>query len=181
MTELIPCPFCKGEASVMVVGETGRYTFHHEGEPNCPARFAHYASYATEAEAIEAWNTRTGYEMEGYFYLPKPKDDVAHAVYSDIERIENGYKVNAWAEIIEENVRKWRNDLNDYLIRRMCEVWNPERTCRNISKFPSEKLQCSECGCITYFEDCESEPYMMVDGVASLPNHCPNCGAKVVD
>jgi len=58
MSELKPCPFCGGEAVVMIDGRSGKWTFHHDGKPNCPAAYAHYASYETEAEAIAAWNTR---------------------------------------------------------------------------------------------------------------------------
>ena len=58
MEELKPCPFCGGEATLLIDGKYGYYTFHHDGRAKCPAAYAHNADYATEAEAIEAWNTR---------------------------------------------------------------------------------------------------------------------------
>ena len=57
----------------------------------------------------------------------------------------------------------------------------PERTCNNMSKWPDERLECSECGCITDYVSYEDEPYMMTDEGATIPNFCPNCGARRVD
>lgn len=59
MSELLPCPFCGGEAQI-------QHQFHKVGydildwygvychNPFC----AHVCGHDTEAEAIEAWNTR---------------------------------------------------------------------------------------------------------------------------
>lgn len=58
MSELLPCPFCGGEATILIEGKYGCYTFHHEGAHKCPAAYAHCADYATETEAVKAWNTR---------------------------------------------------------------------------------------------------------------------------
>ena len=55
-----------------------------------------------------------------------------------------------------------------------------ERTCENIDKYPDYRFKCSECNCVLYYEDLDGEPWVFVDGVASVPNYCPNCGAKVV-
>ena len=54
MSELKPCPFCGGEAETHEVG----FPYHYwdvwcDGE--C---FDHFCEKPTEAEAIEAWNTR---------------------------------------------------------------------------------------------------------------------------
>lgn len=52
MTELKPCPFCGGEASKRLFYK-GKYRVH------CNACDAYSGDvYATEAEAIKAWNTR---------------------------------------------------------------------------------------------------------------------------
>ena len=59
------------------------------------------------------------------------------------------------------------------------ELWNTrhERTCENVSKWKDERLECSECGCITDYVSYEDEPYMMTDEGATIPSFCPNCGA----
>lgn len=54
-----------------------------------------------------------------------------------------------------------------------------ERTCRDANtRFNA--WTCSECKCtlLLMFDD-YGEPTLNVDGVASVPNYCPNCGAKV--
>ncbi len=61
-------------------------------------------------------------------------------------------------------------------------AWNTraERTCEDANtRFNA--WTCSECKCtlLLMFDD-YGEPTLNVDGVASVPNYCPNCGAKVV-
>lgn len=60
MTDLKPCPFCGGEADVMLSqsrwGQS--YTIHHESIGKCPAGYVGSMQFATEAEAIAAWNAR---------------------------------------------------------------------------------------------------------------------------
>lgn len=60
MSELLPCPFCGGEADVMLSqsrwGQS--YTIHHDTLRKCPAEYVGSMQFATEAEAIAAWNTR---------------------------------------------------------------------------------------------------------------------------
>ena len=60
-TELMPCPFCGGEAQLEWPHEGGAYIRH-----DCD--FVTGCWYETEAEAIEAWNTRAHgtCEVEGY-------------------------------------------------------------------------------------------------------------------
>lgn len=58
MEELKPCPFCGGEADVIDEGkgtEPERY-WAYCGNVNCFVEGT--SAYATEREAIEAWNTR---------------------------------------------------------------------------------------------------------------------------
>ena len=49
-------------------------------------------------------------------------------------------------------------------------------TCKDIG---SAVFECSECGCKLDLDDVECEPTMWVDGVATVPLFCPNCGRKV--
>lgn len=53
MSELLPCPFCGGEASVERIGGNGYYFVACSGLNCCDSALAD-----TEAEAIAAWNTR---------------------------------------------------------------------------------------------------------------------------
>lgn len=65
-------------------------------------------------------------------------------------------------------------------------VWTPEQaiaatlgrgTCKDVGE---GMFECSECGCSIDLEDVAScEPTMWVDGVASVPRFCPNCGRAV--
>lgn len=61
----------------------------------------------------------------------------------------------------------------------MCVVISgDEGECRNL--LPYEGLfRCSECGCEFKTEDDEFDPEFWVDGAASYPNYCPNCGKRV--
>lgn len=60
MSELLSCPFCGGKADVMLTqGRYGQsYNIHHESIEKCPAAYVGMMNFASEAEAIEAWNTR---------------------------------------------------------------------------------------------------------------------------
>ena len=70
MSELLPCPFCGGEAEVyeMQYGENGKYSVFgvfckedSKAELIGLNRYQHghfIDNFPTEAEAIEAWNTR---------------------------------------------------------------------------------------------------------------------------
>ena len=165
MSELLPCPFCGGGATIEVKTEWYDYDggdrwWIYQADVMCdscdammhvdhykPKEFTDWAT--AEQFAIEAWNTRTAYETDDYFYLPKPKEPIAETVYRSIERTKNGYKVDAFARIIEENARKWGKEIDSFLIGRLCEVFRPERTCRNLAE-PDETsdnpFYCSECG-----------------------------------
>lgn len=65
------------------------------------------------------------------------------------------------------------------------------RLCHDVSDDPS-KFKCSECGCeidteIEYTDnenernEVWAEPTMWVDGHASFPSYCCNCGAKIIE
>lgn len=53
MTELLPCPFCGGEATVERIGKSGYFYVACNTAYCCD-----FGKYNTEAEAIAAWNTR---------------------------------------------------------------------------------------------------------------------------
>ena len=55
-TELLPCPFCGGEATVERIGKSGYYYVACNTAYCCD-----FGKFDTEAEAILAWNTRADY------------------------------------------------------------------------------------------------------------------------
>lgn len=61
MTELLPCPFCGGEA-VLYNGNYGWNVRCKDGKitvfTDCPAKKTGEIDYDTEEDAIVAWNTR---------------------------------------------------------------------------------------------------------------------------
>lgn len=58
-TELLPCPFCGGEAAIVpTLGTTVREWFVTCGNLECNVLACRTKRYYTEAEAITAWNTR---------------------------------------------------------------------------------------------------------------------------
>jgi len=62
MTELLPCPFCGGEAEILTAESmNGGYLFGIMCN-DCRSRGD---VYDTEAEAIEAWNTRAERTCKG--------------------------------------------------------------------------------------------------------------------
>lgn len=64
MNELKPCPFCSGEAEVLESGHSA--TFYCWCD-SCETRGNYYN---TEAEAIEAWNSRAERTCQRVFYKP---------------------------------------------------------------------------------------------------------------
>lgn len=74
MNDLLPCPFCGGEAHVERIGKSG-YFYVSCNTPYC----CDFGKADTEADAIAAWNTRHERtchkvipdEMEGYVFCSK--------------------------------------------------------------------------------------------------------------
>lgn len=62
MSELSKCPFCGGEAFVRIDitldPVQSRYRVGCDKNPYCHGWYGHSRYYNTEAEAVEAWNTR---------------------------------------------------------------------------------------------------------------------------
>lgn len=69
----------------------------------------------------------------------------------------------------------------DSFIRHLmgCERRNAERTCQNISD-PPEGFLCSSCGWGDFAEPSHLLTTAKFAGNDKGPNHCPNCGARVV-
>lgn len=56
----------------------------------------------------------------------------------------------------------------------------PERTCKNITD-GYVPFHCSECDCVTLYDEVRETGIMAEMGMLDAPNYCPNCGAKVVE
>ncbi|MBQ2680420.1 MAG: Lar family restriction alleviation protein [Eggerthellaceae bacterium] len=169
MTELLPCPFCGGEAHVIPqmdgISGTVKYSVY------CDSRCGVVAFYCdTEAEAIDAWNTRAAMEFDNWFYLPKPKEPVVEVEETTYAWDGTKVRTDVFYQVHEQIIDNWANELDEHIIKRICEVWNTraERTCTNVEKiFPEDEFDCSECGYEGAYE-------------LYIPNYCPNCGARVI-
>lgn len=113
MSELKPCPFCGGESEVVELESVYLYGFVARCANEDCIIVAETDMCPTEAEAVEAWNTRA------------------------------------------------------------------ERTCENISD-PPEGFLCSSCGWGDFAEPSHLLTTAKFAGNDKGPNHCPNCGARVV-
>lgn len=184
-TELLNCPFCGGEAELhptydMDAGNIdGWFAWCVNDTCECKPETG---QFFTEAEAIAAWNARTPIEYDGWFYLPKPKERIIVYGEPEITRTENGYKVKSSADVVDDAVRKWGEELGEYAMQRICEIWNSraERTCEmetsweirdelGITDAPEDTwgYMCSKCG----------DSFRYDRGIK--PNYCPSCGRKV--
>lgn len=161
MSELKPCPFCRGEMRVRLYDEDfyravlgteyecdPEYDVEHvdrlaAAKARCPLEME---CYRTEADAVAAWNTRDNSEFGG---IP----------------------------CTDENMK--------------AHGWVRERTCENLAKprddgdFP---FHCSECGAQTLCGDGTihiGESFMLAGNLVLADawhawRYCPYCGAKVV-
>lgn len=182
-TTILPCPFCGGEAEVKIIKEffgcDGESYYVRCRNKNCHAMQPETNVHETEAEAIEVWNTRAAYEAEGYFFLPKPKEQLFYTTPLGIRETENGYVAQTGFQVIEEAAGRWAKEIDDEILRRIIECWNTraERTCKWTLH---EQWQNAEGNDYVYgFKtECGAQHTWWPD---SLPNYCPSCGAKVVE
>lgn len=126
ISELLPCPFCGGEAELHPTYDIdtnevdGWFVWCNNDTCECkPETNQHF----TEAEAIAAWNTRAAYEMDGWFYLPKPKEGVM-----EICETVNSFDGKMWTaqqffRVKEQAAINWAKEIDEDIIKRICEVW----------------------------------------------------------
>lgn len=104
MSELLPCPFCGGEAEKM----TSSDGFTSIGCLHCNPVFGVMIQARTEAEAIEAWNTRAERTCECIAeYAESPIDGktiVLHrcSACRELMRPHMHYCPNCGAKVVEE-------------------------------------------------------------------------------
>lgn len=193
MTELLPCPFCGGEAEVyeMRYGADGQYSVFgvfcvddSNSELIGLSRYQHahfIDNFPTEAEAIEAWNTRAAMEFDNWFYLPKPKEPIVEVTGTMHAWDGTKVKTDVFYQVQEQAVINWAKELDEHIIKRICEVWNSraERTCEM-------ETDHDELEVIAYSHEdtwaykCSACDWSFRYDRGIKPNYCPNCGAKVV-
>lgn len=118
MSELLPCPFCGGEASKRLFYK-GKYRVH------CNVCDAHSGDVVdTEAEAIAAWNSRAAMEFDNWFYLPKPKEPIVEVAETTHAWDGTKVKTDVLYQVQEQAVINWAKELDEHIIKRICEVWN---------------------------------------------------------
>ena len=54
----------------------------------------------------------------------------------------------------------------------------PERTCKNITG-GDVPFHCSECDCVTLYDEVRETGIMAEMGMLDAPNYCPNCGLRI--
>ena len=160
MTDLLPGPFCGGEAELTGFNAPEYWVWC----PNCKASAD---AHTGKENAIAAWNTRTPIEYEGWFYLPKPKESIVDYGEPSITKTDNGYKVRQFVDVVDEATRKWGDELGEYVMRRICETWNTRSagTCEVVEYDEAPFPVCSECGAI------QPDDFTVY--------YCWNCGRKV--
>lgn len=188
-TTMIPCPVCGGEAHThKTIAQ--RYCAACD-KPFCVS----VGPFETEAEAIATWNTRAAMEFDNWFYLPKPKEQVVEATETTHAWDGMSVKTDVFYQVQEQAVANWAKELDEHIIKRICEVWNPraddykqaaeywqrmyeeafaERTCKQEERGWGTEGDHARVW-LTCGHDC------MVPTVNDLPNYCPSCGCKVVD
>ena len=179
-TELLPCPFCGGEPDEYE-GDYGNgvYCMHCGAMVGEPIHNEwHVDGRVSYEQAVEAWNTRAPVEYDGWFYLPKPKEGFVR--YGDPSIVESGdgyMKVRATVDVIESAASAWEDQLGDYVMKRICEVFNPVETCILEGSYSQEgwlderePIWTFDFSCGHSFTSLDNEP----------PAHCPDCGRKVV-
>ena len=175
MSELLPCPFCGGEANVIDHHNDDGSVSVGCNNDTCLGFSGLGWLYKTEAEAIAAWNSRAAMEFDNWFYLPKPKEPIVEV--TETTHAWNGMKVktDVFYQVQEQAVINWAKELDEHIIKRICEVWNSraERTCKQEERGWGTEGDHARVW-LTCGHDC------MVPTVQDLPNYCPNCGAKVV-
>ena len=161
MSELLPCPFCGGEAEygLTMAGE----------ETYCKKCHAAMPRLTTKAEAIAAWNSRAAMEFDNWFYLPKPKEPIVEVTETAHAWDGTKVKTDVFYQVQEQAVINWAKELDEHIIKRICEVWNSraERTCKQEERGWGTEGDHARVW-LTCGHDC------MVPTVQDLPNYCPN-------
>ena len=124
---LKPCPFCGSEMRFIPTEQPKGWRVGGVHGQSCPFSILIHddcTTFITREAAAESWNSRAPIEYDGWFYLPKPKEGIVAHGEPEITRTENGYKVRNIADVVDEAARKWSEELGEYAMHRICEIWN---------------------------------------------------------
>lgn len=114
------CPFCSAEPEVLSDGRrTWGLVQHNEG-----CLFPVYPKHEIPESDFAAWNTRAAMEFDGWFYLPKPKEGITNYCMPELTVTDNGFRVRQTVDVVNEAARKWGDELGEYVMQRICEIWN---------------------------------------------------------
>ena len=125
MSELLPCPFCGGKAETITAKNTRGGDLFGIICNICASRGDFHD---TEDAAIDAWNSRAPMEFDNWFYLPKPKEPLAEV--AGTVNTWDGLKLrtDAFYQVREQAAIDWAKELDEYIIKRICEVWGERRS-----------------------------------------------------
>lgn len=195
--ELLPCPFCGGEAETIRNGIGVFIGCFNENCPIGPATSTYVDGYATEAEAIVAWNTRADDYRQAAEYWQRMYEEAFAAMNKaagnwakadtelrkalDFMRIWISEDAHLGESAISyefekaEGLRKL-DAIEDAITGKLNS--RAERTCHIEGRYGNKYCTC--CGEMVGTWDSTSELYVS-GNMVELWNYCPNCGAKVVD
>lgn len=153
MTELLPCPFCGGQARIFHFSSAIRDEVWRAvcDKPFC----AQGPDGCTEAEAIAAWNSRA---ERGTLTVEQVREAIERN-FGKVAVLDDGGPVE-WRDDWVCNIRINYKAIADELNARA------ERTCRIVEYDEAPFPVCSECGAV------QPDDYTVY--------YCWNCGAKVV-
>lgn len=180
MSELLPCPFCGGEAEYAL-------TFAGE-EATCKTCHAAMPRTTTKQNTIDAWNTRSESTCgwfedgvcrkgeaelhalaDGQQVIILPVTKLKTPVFQVSDKISIADAANEYGRFLADNLdyEIFTQSLNN-------AGWFKERTCKNMFRFGGG-FECSCCGYLLDDDDSDSGVYF------EFFNYCPRCGAKVVE
>ena len=152
MNELLPCPFCGGEADVIDYDDECWVAHQCANGTSVETN-----SYETEAKAIAAWNSRAEHGT-------LTAEQVRKAAKSNSRKYKSPVDDGIWMK--EYDWQAIADELNS----------RAERTCKIESSYLNDFASNHEC----WYEFEMQCGYMFTWDDMELPNYCPNCGAKVV-
>ena len=160
MSDLKLCPFCGGNAELTTWTPTATSI-------SCIMCGAHFNTY-TEAEAIEAWNTRSDAALNKAAGNWAHADKLLRGLLEECERCPDTGCTLYIEKVVKPNMRTSEQAVSATLGRGECEMLEE-------SEYVECKVQtftCSACGWHGAIDDLFASD--------TRPNYCPNCGAKVV-
>lgn len=69
-------------------------------------------------------------EFDNWFYLPKPKETIVEVTETTHTWDGMNVKTDVFYQVRKQAAANWAKELDEHIIRRICDVWNKERIVR---------------------------------------------------